>query len=179
MSVIAFKITKDKAQVAFDGRCIHDGDGIASENYIKAYKISDCLIIGVTGLADTVEMFKKFVKVNKRVFETMTSNTEAIPMMIRFKNALIEQYGYGEKDAKDLGGYLILNKNYHSVFYFDNDNFRPYPTKDSMDCGAFGSTGIYTSALIDAGFSLEDAIKMSAKKYTSINDNVTILEIDK
>jgi hypothetical protein len=178
MSVIAFKITDNKAQVAFDGRCIHDGDCIESENFIKAYKISDCLIIGATGLADTVEMFKKFVEVNKRVFETMTSNTEAIPMMIRFKNALVEQYGYGEKDAKDFGGYLILNKNYHAVFYFDEDNFRPYPTRDSMDCGAFGSTGVYTSALIDAGFSLEDAIKMSAKKYTSINDNVTILEIN-
>ena len=42
MSVIAFKIYEDKAQVAFDGRCL-SGDTIESENYIKAYKISDSL----------------------------------------------------------------------------------------------------------------------------------------
>jgi hypothetical protein len=100
-------------------------------------------------------------------------------MMIRFRDSLTNQYGYAESDAKELGGYLIVNKQYHAVFYFDDNTFRPYPTKDSMDYGAFGSTGIYTSALIDAGFSLEDAIKMSAKKYTSINDNVTILEIER
>jgi len=179
MSVIAFKIAEDKAQVAFDGRCICNGDCIESENYIKAYKISDSLIIGVTGMADTTEMFKRFVEVNKRVFEELTCNTDAIPMMIRFRDSLTNQYGYAESDAKELGGYLIVNKQYHAVFYFDDNTFRPYPTKDSMDYGVFGSTGIYTSALIDAGFSLEDAIKMSAKKYTSINDNVTILEIER
>ena len=179
MSVIAFKITDEKAQVAFDGRCIHNSDCIASENYIKAYKISDCLIIGVTGIADTCEMFKSFVEMNKRVFEQLVCNTDAIPLMIRFKDALIERYGYNEKDAKDLGGFLVLNKHYHAVFYFDDDTFRPYPTQDTVNCSAFGSTGIYTSALMDAGIPLEKAIKMSAKKYTSINDNVTILEIDR
>ena len=179
MSVIAFKITEDKAQVAFDGRCICNGDCIASENYIKAYKISDSLIVGATGIADTVEMFKKFAEVNKRVFEELTCGTDAIRMMIRFKKALFKEYDYEESDAKELGGYLIVNKQYHAVFYFDESTFRPYPTMDSVDCSAFGSTGIYTSALLDTGMSLENAIKMSAKKYTSINDNVTILEIDK
>jgi hypothetical protein len=179
MSVVAFKIYEDKAQVAFDGRCIQDGDTIAGENYIKAYKISDSLIVGITGIADSCEMFKSFVEVNKKVFEGIKSHLEAIPMFISFKNALIEQYGYNEKDIKQLGGFLIVNKQYHAVFYFDDDSLRPYPTRDITNSGAFGSTGIYTSALIDAGMSLEEAIKMSAKKYTSINDNVTVLEIER
>ena len=179
MSVIAFRITENKAQVAFDGRCIYDGDSIGSENFTKAHRISDSLIVGVTGLADTCEMFKRFVEVNKRVFEEITCNTDAIPMMIRFKNALIERYGFVEDELKDLGGFLVVNKNYHAVYYFDENTFRPYPTKDTVSCAAFGSAGIYTSALLDAGMSLEDAIKMSAKKYTSINDNVTVLEIER
>lgn len=178
MSIIAFKITENKAQVAFDGRCISNDDTIEDENYIKAYKISDSLIIGVTGLADSCEMFKRFVEDNKVVFEKLRDNTNAIPMMIRFKNALTAQYGYGDNNLKDLGGFLILNKNYHAVFYFDDESFRPYPTNYNSNSGAFGSTRVYTSALIDAGLSLEDAIKKSAEKHTSINNNVTLLEID-
>ena len=71
MSVIAFKIYEDKAQVAFDGRCL-SGDAIESENYIKAYKISDSLIVGATGVADTTEIFKKFVEVNRIVCDKMS-----------------------------------------------------------------------------------------------------------
>jgi len=178
MSVIAFKIFEDKIQVAFDGRCLQN-DLIESENYIKAYKLSNVLIIGVTGNADTTLMFKDFVDVNKRVFEQIKNSNDAIPMMIRFKDALIERYGFTEDDLKNLGGFMIINKFYHAVFYFDENTLRPYPIYDTVDYGAFGSTRIYTSALLDVGCSLEDAIKMSAKKYTSINDNVTILEIER
>jgi len=176
MSVIAFKIYEDKAQVAFDGRCL-SGDTIESENYIKAYKISDSLIVGATGVADTCEMFKNFVETNRIVFEKIKSKLEVIPMMLRFKDALVNQYGYTDEDLKELGGFLIVNKHYHAVFYYDEKTLKPYPVKDGTTNGAFGSTGIYTSALIDAGFSLEDAIKKSAEKYNSINGNVTILEI--
>jgi hypothetical protein len=176
MSVIAFKIYEDKAQVAFDGRCL-SGDAIESENYIKAYKISDSLIVGATGVADTTEIFKNFVEVNRIVFEKMESKIQAIPLMIRFRDALTNQYGYTDEDLKELGGFLIMNKQYHAVFYYDEKTLKPYPVKDVCNYGAFGSTGTYTTALIDAGFSLEDAIKKSAKKYNSVNGNVTTLEI--
>ena len=98
-------------------------------------------------------------------------------MMLRFKDALVNQYGYTDEDLKELGGFLIVNKHYHAVFYYDEKTLKPYPVKDETTSGAFGSTGIYTSALIDIGLSLEDAIKKSAEKYNSINGNVTILEI--
>jgi hypothetical protein len=63
------------------------------------------------------------------------------------------------------------------VFYFD-DALTPYAVYDTeCDQAAFGSTGIYTAALIDCGLPLDEAIKKSAEKYTSINANVTLLEI--
>ena len=177
MSVIAFKIYEGhKAKVAFDGRCL-SGDLIESENYIKAHKISDRLIVGATGVADTTEIFKNFVEVNRIVFEKMDSKIQAIPMMIRFRDALKNQYGFTDEDLKELGGFLIMNKQYHAVFYYDEKTLKPYPVKDLCNFGAFGSTGIYTTALIDAGLSLEDAIKKSAEKYNSVNGNVTVLEI--
>ena len=67
---------------------------------------------------------------------------------------------------------------YHGVFYFD-DGIAPFVTREYEDSGAFGSTGTYTKALMDTGMSMEDAIKMSAKRFTSVNDNVTTLEIEK
>lgn len=177
MSVIAFKVFDNKIQVAFDGRCVSD-DEILSENYIKAYKVSDSLIIGVTGLADVTKIFEEFVKINKKSFENITNFTDGIPLMKDFREFIINNYGYSIESVSDFGGFLVVNKQFHGVFYYDRKNYYPYCVFYDLKKRAFGSTGIYTSALIDAGVELEEAIKMSAKKYTSINDNTTTLEIE-
>lgn len=178
MSVIAFKITDNKIQVAADGRALID-DRISNENFKKIKKISDDLIIGATGLASSVGIFEKFVRANETAFNTLENSTEAIPLFKRFKDYMVDNYGFGEGTLKELGGFLVMNKEYHAVFYYD-DALTPYAVYDT-ECNqiAFGSTGIYTTALMDAGYSLGDAIKKSAEKYTSINGNVTLLEIDR
>ena len=177
MSVIAFKVFEDKIQVAFDGIALVD-DRIVSNNFIKAYKLSDELIIGATGIADTIGIFKKFVETNQRVFEKLDNVTDALPLMKRFRDYL-EEYGYTSESVKEFGGLLVVNRQFHSVFYYNENTYYPYGVYYDLDKAAFGSSGIYTTALIDSGMELEDAIKMSAKKYNSINDNVTILEINK
>lgn len=179
MSIIAFKITEDKVQVAADGRALME-DRIVCEDIKKIVKISDSLIIGATGLADTIGIFTKFVNANKNVFEKLCNTTDGLPLFKRFKEYMVDNFGYSEETLKDLGGFLVINKQYHAVFYYD-DGLSPFATSDTPNClsGTLGSTATYTAALIDAGLSLEDAIKKSAKRYTSINDNVTILEIDR
>lgn len=176
MSIITFKSFGNYIQVAADGRTV-SGDQIISENTQKIKKLSDCLIIEVTGLYDSIGIFEKFVICNQKVFEKLNDNTEGLVLMKRFKDYL-ENYGYNENAIKDLGGFLVVNKNFTCVFYFD-DHCLPYTHLYGANSGAIGSTSIYTSALIDAGFPLKEAIKMSAKKYNSINDNVTTLEIQK
>lgn len=178
MSVIAFKILDNKIQVAFDGRCLSD-DRIISENYIKAHKISDSLIIGVTGLSDTTCIFKKFVEDNQQEFENTNNSTDFIPLMKDFREFIIDNYGYSIESVSEFGGFLVVNKQFHGVFYYDEKTYFPYCVYDNFDKVAFGSSGTYTTALIENGIELEDAIKRSAKKYSSINDNVTILEIEK
>jgi ATP-dependent protease HslVU (ClpYQ) peptidase subunit len=178
MSVIAFKVTEDKIQVAADGRALFD-DRIANEHFKKIIQISDKLIIGATGLAGTIGIYEKFVRANENVFSTLENSTDAVPLFKRFKDYLIDNFGYSEETLKDLGGFLVVNKKFHVVFYYD-DGLTPYAVYDTeCDQIAFGSTGIYTTALIDCGVPLEEAIKRSAKKYTSINANVTLLEIDR
>lgn len=178
MSVIAFKIFENHIQVAADGRTLA-GDQIIYENTKKIKKLSDSLIIGITGESNSNGIFEKFVLCNQNYFENLNNETEGLSMMKRFKDYL-ENYGYNDESIKKLGGFLIVNKTFLCVFYFD-ENCLPYTYLCSYETnsGAFGSTGIYTSALIDAGLSIEDAIKMSAKKYNSINDNVTTLEIQR
>lgn len=178
MSVIAFKVTDDKVQVAADGRAIID-DRIANEHFKKIMKISDNLIIGATGLAGSIGVYEKFVRANEITFCMLENSTDAIPLFKRLKEYMVDNFGYGEETLKDLGGFLVVNRRFHAVFYYD-DGLTPYAVYDTeCDQIAFGSTGIYTSALIDSGMSLEDAIKKSAEKYTSINGNVTLLEINK
>ena len=178
MSIIAFKIFEDKIQVAADGRVMSD-DEIITDNGVKIHKLSESLIIGQTGLHDTNPIYKKFVEVNQRVFEELDNTTDGLALMKRFREYL-ENYGYKEEALKNgLGGFLIANKKIVCMFRFDTylSPFTSVCSEDGNTIGATGSTKIYTSALIDVGYSLEDAIKISAKKYTSINDNVTILEI--
>ena len=177
MSVIAFKVFEDKVQVAFDGIALVD-DRIISNNFIKAYKLSDELIIGATGLGDTIGIFKKFVEANQRVFEKLDNVTDALPLMKRFRDYL-EEYGYTNETVKEFGGLLVVNKHFHCVFYYDENTYYPYGVYYDLDKAAFGSSGIYTTALIDCGMELEEAIKRSAEKYTSINGNVTVLEISR
>ena len=178
MSVIAFKVFEDKIQVAFDGICLSH-DRIVTNNFIKAYKLSDSLIIGATGIADTIGIFRKFVQANQRVFENLNNVTEALPLFKRFRDYVTSEFGYNEESVKEFGGFIVVNKLFHGVFYYDENTYYPFCMFDSADKGAFGSTRIYTTALIDSGIELEDAIKISAKKYNSINDNVTVLEISK
>ena len=178
MSIITFKISEDKVKVAFDGRCLINNDQIETESFIKAYKINNSIIIGATGIADSVKMFKKFAEENVSEFEELDNTLDGLSLMKEFKEFIIEEYNVSEDMFKDFGGFLIINKLYHGVFYFD-DGMAPFVTKEYEDSGAFGSTGTYTKALMDAGITMENAIKMSAKKYNSINDNVTTLEIEK
>ena len=176
MSVIAFEITDNKIQVAGDGRVITNGDKIEYEHFQKVIKVSDSLIIGVTGLGDTTGIFKKFVSANLHTFETVDNITDFLPMFKRFKEYLVDNYGFAEETLKELGGFLVANKAFHGVFYYD-EYLTPYCVYHECSKAAFGSTGIYTSALLDCGVGLEEAIKKSAEKYTSINGNVTLVEI--
>lgn len=176
MSIIAFKVFEDKIQVAADGRCLSD-DKIVSEHYTKIYKISDSLIIGVTGLADTTGIFKKFVEANRTVFEKLDNVTDTLPLFKRFRDYVTDNYGFNEHSVKGFGGFFFTNKNFHATIYYNEEYHYPYSTQECINQGAFGSSGIYTTALIDSGMELEEAIKRSAEKYTSINGNVTTLEI--
>jgi ATP-dependent protease HslVU (ClpYQ) peptidase subunit len=180
MSIIALEISENKIKIAAYGRRL-SGDEILCENFKKIRKISDSLIIGVTGLADSANIFEVFVNENKETFEALNSETHGIKLMNDFK-LFLKDYGYEEETIKkELGGFLVANKYFLCVFYYDNTSGYPYTSLSSVTHkkGAFGSTRDYTAALIDANFPLDDAIKISSKKFTSINDNITMLEIDK
>ena len=178
MSIIAVKINKNEIQVASDGIAV-SGDEIVNENFEKVKKISETLIIGGTGLSDSILIYYKFVEDNLEAFENLEQVTEAFQLFKRFKDCLIEDYGYAADTIKDFGGFLIVNKHFYGVFYYD-EWLTPYSSNlpGNGNSFAFGSTGIYTSALLDAGIDIVEAIKKSAEKYTSINSNITLLTIN-
>ena len=178
MSIIAVKINKNEIQVASDGIAV-SGDEIVNENLEKVKKISETLIIGGTGLSDSILIYNKFVEDNLEAFENLEQVTEAFQLFKRFKDCLIEDYGYAANTIKDFGGFLVVNKHFYGVFYYD-EWLTPYSSKllGKGNSFAFGSTGIYTSALLDAGIDIVEAIKKSAEKYTSVNSNVTLLTIN-
>ena len=176
MSVIAFKQFADRIEVAADGICLMN-DEICSNNFKKIIQITDELIIGVTGLANTTSIFEEFARANRVVFEKIKTRNEYLRFGKRIKDYLIENYGYSEETFEDAGGFFIANKYYHGMMYFD-DHLSPYIVGEESNAEAFGTTRTYTTALLDIGFSLEDAIKKSAEKYNSINGNVTLLTIN-
>lgn len=178
MSVIAFKKKKNEILVAADGIVLSD-DKIEDNDFKKIHKISDSLIIGATGLADAVGIYKKFVEANRVVFEKLEDSIEAIALFKRLRDYFSNNFGYADETIKEFGGFLVVNKKFHGVFYFD-DHLTPYSTRTEKEntSFAFGSTGIYTTALIDTGMDIVAAIMKSAEKYNSINSNVTLLKIN-
>lgn len=178
MSIIAFKVLEDKIQVAADGRAVSD-DKIVSEEVEKIKKISDSLIIGATGLCDTIEVFEEFAKERQEELEGLNNNPHLIRIAKEFKEYSLEEYGYtNETIINSFGGFLFINQHLHAAFYFD-ENGAPYLINEYEDVGTIGSTRDYTKALIDIGMPIDEAIRKSAESYTSINGNVTFLEIER
>ena len=177
MSVIAFRKLQDKIQIGADGLAV-SGDIIRDTKFKKIRKISDEIIIGATGVNECIEMFALFTHDNRSAMANIKSLTDYISVLKEFREYISNTYGYTDGTIKeDFGGLLFVNRHFHGVGYYDN-NLSPYVAYSNEDTFAFGITGIYTSALLDCGFSIEDAIKKTAEKYTTINDNVTILELN-
>jgi len=175
MSVICFNIENDRTSVVADGRVLY-GHKIAREDEKKIKLIGDSIILGVTGLVDSKDVFFNYADLTYNTDDGVNEicdKTSALRFMNNFKDHLVTNFSYtNEESFSELGGFLILIKGlFHGVFFFD-DKGKPYCTLDESECGAIGSAGDYVSALMDYGVTMEDAIKFAAKKDCSINDNL-------
>lgn len=172
MSIIAYKIEKDTVRVACDGRVMTD-DEIVREDKKKISKPAEKLICGGTGVADANELWRQFVADNKERLLFVKTTKDALKIAIDFKIMLMEDFHYGDKLFDEFGGFFFITPDFHCVIYYSDDEAKtPHLRQVSQLSGCIGATEIYTQALIDAGFDIVDAIKMSAIKFTSINDNV-------
>lgn len=176
MSIIAFKVYEKKIVVVSDGLIV-SGDKVINKFEKKIYKMSDRLIIGVTGLNDSKTIFRKFVQENLKFFENVHEVVDLAEKMKDFLDYLRGRFGFTDGTLKELGGFLIVNPNLNCVYYYD-DNLTPYEVAHESDAYSFGACKQYVDALLDIGYSPQEAIKVAAEKYTTINDNLTILEIN-
>lgn len=176
MSIIAFKIEDDRIIVGADGRCMNGDNRIITEDFRKIKLINDDTVFGSVGLAMTTDMFAEYLEKTSYDSSELNNNNDFMRIMYGFQKWLSDEFGWDDETVKEFGGFLMINPHYHGVAYYD-DNAKPYVTDFVGNSGAIGATSIYTGALIENGFTIEEAIKASAKKYTSINDNVTIIEI--
>ena len=177
MSIIAYKIEKGKVSVACDGRVLA-GDEIISEDKVKISKVKDYKIIcGATGISDTSDLWKDYVSEHASSIIKIEDVKNVLLLAIDFKNYIIDDYHYGDEMFNIFGGFFFITPHFSCVINYDNDK-SPYVTHVNEEYGCFGSTYDYTNALLDVGIDLEDAIKISAKKFTTINDHVTKLSFD-
>lgn len=177
MSIIVYKIEKGKATVACDGRVLA-GDEIIREDKVKISKVKGYKIIcGATGISDTNDLWRDYVNEHASSIIKIEDMKNALTLAIDFKNYIIDDYHYGDEMFNNFGGFFFITPNFSCVINYDNDK-SPFITNLNKEHGCFGSTYDYTSALLDVGVGLEDAIKMSAKKFTTINDHVTKLSFD-
>ena len=177
MSIIAYKIQKGKVNVACDGRVLA-GDEIIMENKVKILKVPKYKIIcGATGMSDYNDVWRGYVVENAKTVNTIHNTKEALAFAISFKNYIIENFHCGNDMFDEFGGFFFITPSFHCVINYDKD-MSPYITNTDEDHGCFGATQIYTGALLDAGVDIEEAIKMTAKKFITINDNVYKLSYD-
>lgn len=171
MSIIAYKVEKNKVRVACDRRVIA-GDEIVNENKIKIEKVPNKKIIcGATGLSDSNDLWRLFVKENAETIKDITTTKGALHLAIEFKNMLVDEYHAGDDMFDNFGGFFFITPKYHCLINYDRDK-APFITQNDNEYGCFGATDTYTGALLDAGVDIVDAIKMTAKKFMTVNDNV-------
>jgi hypothetical protein len=171
MSIIAYKIEKDKVSVACDGRVLA-GDEIIKEDKVKILRVpNNKIICGATGMSDYNDVWRSYVVENADIIKTVSNVKEALGVAIGFKNYIIEQFHCGSDMFNEFGGFFFITPRFHCVINYDKD-MSPYITNKDEDHGCFGATEVYTGALLDSGIDMEEAIKMTAKKYITVNDNV-------
>ena len=178
MSIIAYKIDGNSVNVACDGRVMVD-DEIVQEDKKKIAKPSDKLICGATGVADANDLWRCFVSDNIERFAAVRTTKEALVLAVEFKEMLIGDFHYGDALFSGFGGFFFITPHFHCAIYFSDDEAKtPHLRLNKQTSGCIGATEIYTQALIDNGVGLADAIRMSARKFTSINDNVYELSFE-
>lgn len=171
MSIIAYKIEKDKVSVACDGRVLA-GDEIIREDKVKILQVPrNKIICGATGMSDYNDVWRNYVVENAATIKTIRNIKDALNLAISFKNYIIENFHCGNDMFSEFGGFFFITPSFHCVINYDGD-MAPYITNKDEDHGCFGATEIYTGALLDAGIDMEEAIKMTAKKFISVNDNI-------
>lgn len=171
MSIIVYKIEKGKVTVACDGRVL-GGDEIVMEDKVKILKVPNHKIIcGATGLSDSNDVWRNFICDNAEKVEDIHCVMGALSLGVEFKDYIIDTFHCGDDMFNEFGGFFFITPSFHCVISYDRDK-SPYITNMSSDYGCFGATETYTGALLDAGIDVEEAIKMTAKKFISVNDNV-------
>ena len=171
MSIIAYKIEWDKVTVACDGRVL-SGDEIIMEDKVKISEFPSYKIIcGATGLSDLNDVWRDFVLNNAETVVKIHNTTDALNLGIEFKNYIIDNFHCGDEMFGEFGGFFFITPKFHCVINYDRDK-SPYITNVNTDHGCFGATETYTGALLDAGIDIDEAIKMTAKKFITVNDNV-------
>jgi hypothetical protein len=172
MSIIAYKIEKKRIRVACDGRVI-SGDEIVTEDKVKIMEVSKKKIIcGGTGLNDSIDVWKGFIARNAdRVLE-LKDTESVLALAVDFKNTLLDEYHYSDEMFAEMGGFFFITPTYHCIIYYDEGRGPYLAQNEDEKYGCFGSTRVYTKALLDTGIDIVDAIKMSTKKFTTINDHV-------
>lgn len=177
MSIIAYKIEKGKITVACDGRVLA-GDEIIMEDKVKILKVPNRKIIcGATGLSDLNDIWRDFVSNNAETIESIRNVKSALGLGVEFKDCIIDNFHCGDEMFNEFGGFFFITPFFHCVINYDRDK-SPYITNMCSDYGCFGATETYTGALLDAGIDIDEAIKMTAKKFITVNDNVYELSFD-
>lgn len=179
MSIIAFKIGEEKVEVACDGR-VSSGDKIICDNKVKIAKAPNKRIIcGETGLSNYNDIWKEYIIDNEDIVYGIKNTSDALKFAVKFKKYIIDEFHCTDDVFAEFGDFFFITPHYHCVINYDKDA-APYLTHSHSDevYGCFGSTDYYTEALLSTGMDIEEAIRKTAEKFTSISKVTYKLSFD-
>lgn len=171
MSLICAKKYENKIIVAADTR-VCDSDGmIFSECERKIKKIGNDIIIGSCGDVDIMKEF--FAYANRIPYTNIPNNVvDCHKFLIEF----IKEIKYKNYNITNQT-FLFVNKDKIIPMYYTDDNDVFSYDNDYGHC-ALGSPKEYAIALLDEGYSPQEVIVKSAKRFSNINDKPYVLEVN-
>ena len=173
MSLICIKKLEDgKKSVSYDTRSVDANGCIMSEDEEKVIKLkSKKVYVGSCGDVDIKDAFFEYCLTNED--KIMMSKT----VLVEFVRAFIDECAESKVKMPITQSFIFINKASTVGVFYDNDTDDIYTYFYDGDVCAFGYAREYAMALLDVGYSTEDAIKQAAKRYVKVNDKPKTIEI--
>lgn len=178
MSLICIRSREDKVFVAAEGRISTSNGDICAEHSEKIRKYRNgedgYVIVGSVGECDIKDEFFKYVGHTLSFGRLEVNQTNLLSYVKKFRQHLSDS-GFDLDDVSQTFVFVTLD----NVVGIQMSDAKVFTTDYEGPHNAYGNCREYAMGCLDSNAEMEEVFKKAARRYSSINANVTTLVIER